>query len=690
MADYGGGAMITSPNGFDDEKRQSNGGRPNAPIIRNAGERVISVRRLFEEVDAKRARTLISGSSVRYLVFVIIYVIALQYQKNAEPSFALKQSMKGLFADNSFRHPTTGVQMAYKDIRTIEDLWAWLELRFKPSYYDLFWADGNPKEDVFKSSLLGRNRVTNGFRWTQRRSVMNECLTTTKYNTFFSYCYPELKGSKESKTTFGPYYAPDKYVYQDYDTGSQDDGFVIHFPFDLLDTERKLRELKADRWIRVDEGMAWTRIDFATYNPSSNLFAQVEFTIKVDQSGMLVPTMEVSTMRSEVYMNSVRDYVQIVLELLVMIGILMYIIGDLKDALVNRSHGTWAEYFGKFWNIIDLFQIILFIIDFIIWMMVITDPVRRDITVELGPTGDEGQRFMLQDKLVYKETSLSLAGVRSLLRSYYACQAITLMITLLRLLKYMTVNPLLGSLVETFVIMKVQILQFILVVALSNTAFAYMGYILFGDAVEAFHTFDLAYFTIFGMLLGDGLGYSTLAEANPIGAPIFYLPFVLFYSLILLQLVVAIIVEAYQVQQAHRTRRVGLAHQVAYGLMRWIPSLRRYAEDQFRYTNPAATYQIREWLHEWYEKELQGKPDAQDEYDQAELREKLRDKNVKDEDISFIFQRYGYCTRTRDAPPPEPEVNDMVRELFKQIKVLSDAHAVAQRKLDTILAGQNM
>ena len=36
------------------------------------------------------------------------------------------------------------------------------------------------------------------------------------------------------------------------------------------------------------------------------------------------------------------------------------------------------------------------------------------------------------------------------------------------------------------------------------------------------------------------------------------------------------------------------------------------------------------------------------------------------------------------------QVNDMVRELFKQLKVLSDAHSVAQRKLDAILAGQHM
>ena len=41
----------------------------------------------------------------------------------------------------------------------------------------------------------------------------------------------------------------------------------------------------------------------------------------------------------------------------------------------------------------------------------------------------------------------------------------------------------------------------------------------------------------------------------------------------------------------------------------------------------------------------------------------------------LLFLRYDYCTRLRDPPPPEPEVNDMVRELFKQLKVFRSLNA---------------
>ena len=96
----------------------------------------------------------------------------------------------------------------------------------------------------------------------------------------------------------------------------------------------------------------------------------------------------------------------------------------------------------------------------------------------------------------------------------------------------------------------------------------------------------------------------------------------------------------------------------------------------------------------------------------AELEDRLEAKNVRREDVAFLFRRcgppqvpggqrgpaprraaqtsrrvplprvhrerccltrsapwrrYAHCTRTRDPPPPEPEANEMIRELFKQV-----------------------
>ena len=80
-----------------------------------------------------------------------------------------------------------------------------------------------------------------------------------------------------------------------------------------------------------------------------------------------------------------------------------------------------------------------------------------------------------------------------------------------------------------------------------NICFAYMGYILFGDKLDAFKTFDRSYFSLLGVLVGEGPSYAQLADADGVGAFLLYVPYVLFFALIFTQLVVAVIVEAYQV-----------------------------------------------------------------------------------------------------------------------------------------------
>ena len=261
---------------IDPKDRAGAGGFGRGGTVKISGEKVISVRRVWEEVDAKRTRTHLATSSLRYLFWVIIYLIALYYQKNSRDVFRTSEAMKAAFADAPFIHPTSKVPMTFNDIRSVGDLWAFVEVKFVPTYYDLFWSNGDPKDEFYKMALLAKNRVAHGMRWTQRRGSINQCTVTGKYNQFFPYCYPSLAdGGEESIVNFGPYYDETKYKYTKYNHRYAEDenGFVIVMPFNQTHTQRELLTLKSDRWI--DEATQWWQLDFTTYNPSTNLFAQV-------------------------------------------------------------------------------------------------------------------------------------------------------------------------------------------------------------------------------------------------------------------------------------------------------------------------------------------------------------------------------------------------------------------------------
>lgn len=159
---------------------------------------------------------------------------------------------------------------------------------------------------------------------TQRRSTVNDCLLQGRFNAFFPFCYPntllEGRNGPASYKEFGPYYNVTKYRWSSfgYAGGDSDSGFVVNFDSDALKATKRVAELKADRWI--DQSTRWVRVDMAMYNPSANLFSHAEFMVELDNTGKMWPTVRVTTMKTEAYLNQTRDYIQIVLEIVVMLG----------------------------------------------------------------------------------------------------------------------------------------------------------------------------------------------------------------------------------------------------------------------------------------------------------------------------------------------------------------------------------
>lgn len=103
-------------------------------------------------------------------------------------------------------------------------------------------------------------------------------------------------------------------------------------------------------------------------------------------------------------------------------------------------------------------------------------------------------------------------------------------------------------------------------------------------------------------------------------------------------MIIAVIVEGYQVQQSQRARQVSLFHQMQYGLARSVPAFRRYIprEEQWRYKGPD-NVKIKTWLEDIFEDE-----EALDrEVSEDEMVEMLLEKNVRLEDVQFIFKRYS-------------------------------------------------
>lgn len=244
-------------------------------------------------------------------------------------------------------------------------------------------------------------------------------------------------------------------------------------------------------------------------------------------------------------------------------AIILYVVSLIKNIAESKARrGSFSSFFSSFWNWVEFILVLLFFLDFCVWIAVIADPVRNNLNLQLGPdvttvAGDPAGRDVSQDTLTIDGQPPSLAPLRGNLEIYWNLQSFTMMIVMmqaslsllmhratfpfffqrpdsdlwclmLQFFKYMAFNSFLGTLVETFMVVKTVILQYIIIVVISNVGFAYMGYCMFGHALADFYSFDQSFMTLLGTSLGDGMTYAELVEVSPTGeiCPITYIELV--------------------------------------------------------------------------------------------------------------------------------------------------------------------
>ena len=88
----GGGPKDNQMTLYSDAENGHHNGQGN-PTSGVGVDRVVSMRRLWHEVDAKAARKKLAGGFLRYLVFIGLYLIVIHFQKSAEPSFYLTDAV---------------------------------------------------------------------------------------------------------------------------------------------------------------------------------------------------------------------------------------------------------------------------------------------------------------------------------------------------------------------------------------------------------------------------------------------------------------------------------------------------------------------------------------------------------------------------------------------------------------------
>ena len=153
------------------------------------------------------------------------------------------------------------------------------------------------------------------------------------------------------------------------------------------------------------------------------------------------------------------------------------------------------------------------------YVQMLTDPISRNLELPLS----EDQIFV------------DFSNLSTLTRTYVRRCAITILMCLMSVLKYMRHSQTYGTLAITLTYAGAEIVRFLLVFSLVNLTFTVMGMLMFGNTLKDFHTVSASIQTLMMMMTGE-YGYQSLQSVNEVSAMTFYSFYVILVFFILVNM----------------------------------------------------------------------------------------------------------------------------------------------------------
>eukprot|EP01065_Artemidia_motanka_P020580 TRINITY_DN24637_c0_g1_i1.p1 TRINITY_DN24637_c0_g1~~TRINITY_DN24637_c0_g1_i1.p1 ORF type:complete len:764 (+),score=235.90 TRINITY_DN24637_c0_g1_i1:107-2398(+) len=228
-------------------------------------------------------------------------------------------------------------------------------------------------------------------------------------------------------------------------------------------------------------------VEFFVYSPVHNGFTSVKIFAEVSAAGSWLPQYQI---RNFLVWTSAENTGETIFDFFFFAFVLYFCYVFTRDLMAHRSSasgGSIASFIVKPWNLLEFLNLICFLVSFAFrWAW-------WDVSMQ-----SDGIQFPYAPKY---------PSDLDRLLTYYSQQtyanSINITVSLLKVLKYLRLNPRLGILTSTIDRVKVQLLGVLVLFAWAVLAYALAGFSLYGSALWEFHTVDTAYTTLLRMLAGD-------------------------------------------------------------------------------------------------------------------------------------------------------------------------------------------
>ncbi|CAE7155511.1 PKD2 [Symbiodinium pilosum] len=324
----------------------------------------------------------------------------------------------------------------------------------------------------------------------------------------------------------------------------------------------------------LDEYTRRVEVSTVAYNQNYGLLSFVSVNFFINKGGHVYTLLDVQSARIDPYVGYLLSvFIMVLCDILWLIGLLKLLFNEVQDIVntITGSQSVWwkallFEYFA-FWNVVDWLSLAC------AWAVLGTY-VRAG--VEVGETSLQLERVLQPDVVNLTRTELAarsdlvFQATESLVaaeRDFRTTLLFFPMLVMLRLFKSFHAQPRLALVTKTIITASQDLLHFFIVLFSVYSCMAIFGYLLFGQDVQDFSTWDRACITCFRALLGEW-DWEELQSVGRVLAAIWLWCFVVLIVLLLVNMVLAILMDAYGVVKSQASVMMTVPQQISEMLRR--------------------------------------------------------------------------------------------------------------------------
>ncbi|XP_041362676.1 uncharacterized protein LOC121378529 [Gigantopelta aegis] len=475
-----------------------------------------------------------------YLFFLAMLALVSIHNRDSSVYFA-KQNIINMISAKS-----------WKKINNTDDLWNWMAGRVLQSLY-VTRDDANRTIDTDTGRAVGNmaGYRVGPVRMRQHRVRPDRCLLHPLFGHGINHCTVEWSWDTMDTKTYNKGWTtlkhnltsrksrnwPWLYLTDEYTNGIPYTGRLGSYPSggyiqDLIGGRQRVmtafQSLRNNQWI--DEYTRAVFVEFNLYNPNINKFSTVLICVELHPVGLFVTNILVRTMTLFPYLGAYGIVVALT-DACCAVCVSYLMVREMKKLVKQR-----CSYFREFWNTLQFALLLASIIALAMYIgrYVLTEYMIRKV-VKLRDKFHNFQRLALWEELF--SYLLAMVMFTSILK----------MIHLLRFNKRITV------LAATFRMAAHELRAFSVIFIVFLMAFASASYTAFGRQVQGYRSLLHTLESLLSFALGE-YQYQELYRVNRIVGPVFFIAYIIFIILILINIFVAILNDSFAVVRLNITK----------------------------------------------------------------------------------------------------------------------------------------